>query len=170
MQIEVTLTQDGFLPDQFSKHATGSDVHAGRPVRSFPITLTDVPAGTKTFALTLVDDDAIPVAGFSWIHWIAANLPASWTTIPEDASRILAGEFVQGMNSNISRYVDCDDPAIYQRYTGPRPPDKTHDYTLRVYAVDTELDLTEGFYMNELHRALRGHVLASATIDLPSRA
>ncbi len=170
MKVTVPLTESGVLADRFSKYATGDDVYEGRPVRSFPITLRDLPAGTRTIALTLVDDDAIPVAGFSWIHWTAANIPATWTTIPEDASRESTGAFLQGKNSNASRYVGCDDSAVYQRYTGPRPPDKVHHYTLKVYAVDTKLALTEGFYMNELGHALAGHVLAEVTVDLPSRA
>ena len=45
-----------------------------------------------------------------------------------------------------------------------------HDYTLTVYALDCELDLAEGYYLNEFRRAIRGHVLAEASLELPSRA
>ena len=62
------------------------------------------------------------------------------------------------------------DPRIVRRYAGPCPPDATHDYTLAVYALDCELDLAEGYFLNEFRRAIRGHVLAKATLELPSRA
>ena len=45
-----------------------------------------------------------------------------------------------------------------------------HDYTLTVYALDCVLDLEEGYYLNEFRRAARGHVLATSTLELPSRA
>ena len=39
-----------------------------------------------------------------------------------------------------------------------------------MYALDCKLDLVEGFYLNELRRAMEGHVLARASVELPSRA
>lgn len=170
MQISVPITSTNQLPDKYGKYAEGSDMLDGNPVRSFPITITGAPADTQSFAVSLTDDDAIPVAGFTWIHWAAANIPAALTEIPEDASRVLAGQFVQGRNSNASKFVGSSNPNVYQRYTGPTPPDKTHVYTLTVYAVDTELTLHEGFWLNELKHALNGHVLAQSTLDLPSRS
>ena len=61
-------------------------------------------------------------------------------------------------------------PAVFNRYCGPQPPDKTHFYTLAVYALDTKLDLPEGYYLNEFRRAIDGHVLAKATFEIPSRS
>lgn len=37
-------------------------------------------------------------------------------------------------------------------------------------ALDCELGLPEGFYLNELRRAMNGHVLDQASVELPSRA
>ena len=61
-------------------------------------------------------------------------------------------------------------PAVFNRYCGPQPPDKTHLYTLAVYALDSKLDLPEGYYLNEFRRAIDGHVLAKATLEIPSRS
>ena len=36
--------------------------------------------------------------------------------------------------------------------------------------LDCVLDLEEGYYLNEFRRAARGHVLATSTLELPSRA
>ena len=169
MKLEVPL-ENGLLPDRYGKYAPAVDRYAGGPVVSFPISIEGAPTATKTFALTLVDYDSIPVCGFTWIHWVVANIPADMTRLPADASRIFKDEFVQGVNSNISKFVGATDPEVTNGYTGPTPPDKTHDYTLTVYALDDKLDLKPGFYMNALRHKIEGHIIDSATIDLPSRA
>ncbi len=55
------------------------------------------------------------------------------------------------------------------RYTGPQPPDSNHDYLLEVWALDNLPNVSEGFFMNELIREMRGHVLAKAEAWLPAR-
>ena len=40
-------------------------------------------------------------------------------------------------------------------YGGSAPPDKEHRYTLKVYALDTVLDLKRGFRLNELSSPCR---------------
>lgn len=170
MDISVEL-EHGFLPDRFGKHAPADYQLDGHPVRSFPIQIANVPAGARSLALTLLDWDAIPVGGFCWIHWIACNFPPDIALIPENASASGTVACVQGSNSDWSPFAGGHtDPRIIHRYAGPYPPDKTHDYTLTVYALDCELDLEEGYYLNEFRRAIEGHVLAESTLELPSRA
>ena len=50
------------------------------------------------------------------------------------------------------------------------PPDKTHNYTLTVYALDEKLDLSEGYYLNEFLDKIKDHIISLATIAIPSRA
>ena len=45
------------------------------------------------------------------------------------------------------------------------PPDKPHIYDLKVYALDTLLPLENGFFYNELCRAMEGHILAEAVLS-----
>ena len=170
MDIHVEL-ENGLLPDRFGKYAPAEDLVDGHPCVSFPIEVRDVPAGTRSLALTFLDWDAIPVGGFCWIHWIACNFPADTALIPENASASGAVPCVQGSNSDFSPLAGGHtDPRTIHRYAGPYPPDRTHDYTLTVYALDCVLDLEEGYYLNEFRRAARGHVLATSTLELPSRA
>ena len=170
MKVHVEL-DGGLLADRFGKYASEPDRLEGFPVRSFPIEINDVPQEARTIALAFVDYDAIPVGGFCWIHWTACNLPATTTLIPEDASRTGTVDMVQGRNSNWSPMAHgSDNPQVHSRYCGPQPPDATHSYTLNVYALDCELGLPEGFYLNELRRAMNGHVLDQASVELPSRA
>lgn len=44
------------------------------------------------------------------------------------------------------------------------PPDKAHTYETHVYALDTTVDLENGFFMNELYHAMDGHILAEYTL------
>lgn len=170
MIIHVEL-ENGLLPDRFGKYAPEENLIDGHPCVSFPIHIEDVPQGAQTLALTFLDWDAIPVGGFCWIHWIACNFPASTALIPENASASGAVACVQGSNSDFSPFAGgYTDPHIIHRYAGPFPPDKMHDYTLTVYALDCSLDLEEGYFLNEFRRAIRGHVLAESSIELPSRA
>ncbi|WP_461226301.1 YbhB/YbcL family Raf kinase inhibitor-like protein [Lacticaseibacillus suihuaensis] len=166
----IVPTEAGYLAARFGKYATGADVLAAHPKRSFPIEIQDAPADTKTFALAFIDYDAVPVSGFVWLHWLAADIPATVTTIPEDASRTAAVPMVQGRNSNAGGLVRATDVQVAQGYVGPQPPDKDHAYTLMVFALDTTLGLTPGFWLNDLRRAATGHVLAQAELTLWSRA
>ena len=170
MRISVDL-ENGLLPDRYGKYAPIEYQLEGHPIRSFPIGIEGVPAGARSLALTCLDWDAIPVGGFCWIHWIACNFPPETRLIPENASAAGAIPCVQGSNSDFSPFAGGHtNPALIHRYVGPQPPDKTHDYTLTLYALDCKLDLADGYYLNEFRRAIRGHVLAEASLDLPSRA
>lgn len=63
MKINAPL-ENGLLPDRFGKHAASEYRTENFPTRSFPISIEDVPADTKSIALAFVDFDAIPVGGF----------------------------------------------------------------------------------------------------------
>ncbi|WPC16982.1 YbhB/YbcL family Raf kinase inhibitor-like protein [Pediococcus inopinatus] len=170
MRISVP-TSNGLLLDKYGKHADSSDMYNGNPAVSFPIEIQNVPENAKTIAFTLLDFDAVPVSGFPWIHWIGANIPANTTvTIPENASRQNSGNLVQGNNSTAGPLVGETDPLTTRHYVGPTPPDKNHDYTLSIYALDTTLDLKDGFWLNEFYHAAKGHVIDKQKLSIISRA
>lgn len=159
------------LPDKYGKYAPTDARYQDEPVVSFPFEITEAPAATKSFAFTLIDHDAVPVAGFSWIHWVVANVPATTTAIVEDFSRNAPTPVVQGFNSSVSKFIGTLDPALTVRYSGPMPPDQAHAYTLTVYALNDELALNaDGYYLNALYHAMAGKVLAETSIEITSRA
>lgn len=166
----ITHFADGILPDQYGKHAGEQDKYKGRPIRSFPFTIKNAPADCRYFCFTLIDHDAVPVCGFSWIHWLVANVPASFTDIPDNFSQEHIGEKVQGMNSCRSLIVNETDPKLTSHYTGPTPPDKDHLYTLTVYALKEKVDVREGFYLNELYTKMEGLVIEKTSIKLLGRS
>ena len=105
------------------------------------------PPGTACFAL-IVDDPDAPMG--TWVHWVAWNIPASTTAIPE--GRLPAGS-MEGRNS-------------WGRtgYGGPSPPSGTHRYHFKLYAVDRPLELPRTADKQTLIDVMEGHVLARAQL------
>ena len=97
--------------------------------------------GTKTIALIMDDPDAIGAVGKVWVHWLEYHYVNDITTI------------IQGKN-------DFGETG----YGGPAPPDKRHTYIFKVYALDTVLELKEGYSKQELEDAMKGHIIAEAKL------
>ncbi|MGX4592387.1 YbhB/YbcL family Raf kinase inhibitor-like protein [Leuconostoc sp. JNUCC 76] len=168
MKIDVTL-DNGFIPDKYAKYAPVDYRTNDMPTTNFPVEISNTPAGTQSLSVSLIDYDAVPVCGFPWIHWLAANLPV--TNIPENLRATKRGTF--GTNSTWHDVQKLGHPAnasLNQSYIGPMPPDKAHNYTLTVFALDTKLDLQDGFFLNELRSKSMEHVLDIAILELPARA
>ncbi len=147
---------NGIIEDKYGKRGSECNVN-GMPTYSLPIKIEQAPANTKSFAIVLEDKDAIPVSGgFSWIHWAAANIQRN--EIAENESQS-ATDFVQGINSWISAQGGNQAVELSTFYGGMCPPNAPHLYELHVFALDTILDLENGFYVNELYHAMRGHIL-----------
>lgn len=166
MKIQIPLTSDGYLPDKYSKH--GEVKQVGQPVVSFPIKVSQLPAGTANLAVSLIDYDAVPFTGFPFIHWLAANLPSQ--DVKEDLSRNFKGP--QGMNSWYSRFYQVTDPYVISHYAGPMPPAKgkqAHYYTVTVYALRGPLKLQDGFFYNDFRRQLQGKILNKAELIFKGR-
>ena len=49
-------------------------------------------------------------------------------------------------------------------YGGPAPPDGRHTYVFKGYALDTKLDLKEGYSKQELTDAMKGHIISEAKL------
>ena len=113
-------------------------------------------AGAKSYAVIMEDPDA-PNKPF--VHWLAWNIPANVTSLPEglqEQPRLTEPEGVlQGRNTRGSI-----------GYYGPKPPvgDPAHHYHFQVFALDTVLPLGWGADRDQLLQALQGHVLAKGEI------
>jgi Raf kinase inhibitor-like YbhB/YbcL family protein len=142
------LTSPAFAPGgQLPRSATceGAGI-------SPPLAVANTPEATRSLAI-IVDDPDAPHGSFS--HWVAWNLSASTRALPANAgaSNRAPSEFVQGTNG-------------FNRigYGGACPPRGVHRYVFRAFALDTPLPLREGAHRDDLVRAMRGHVLAEATL------
>ncbi|MFA7208776.1 MAG: YbhB/YbcL family Raf kinase inhibitor-like protein [Parcubacteria group bacterium] len=113
-----------------------------------PLGISDVPAEARSLALIMHDSDA-PVSG-GWTHWIIFNMDPSLARIAEND---VPEPGVQGLNSSGSF-----------GYRGPCPPNGTHHYEFRLYALDTELSLGGQAAKNDLEQAMKGHILQQAIL------
>jgi Raf kinase inhibitor-like YbhB/YbcL family protein len=160
MKVTSTAIVDGVMDPQYGKYGTQKGPH-GRCTRSFPLLIEDAPEGTVSFAIIMEDKDAIPLNGYSWIHWTVANLTRTALAANES---ITATDFVQGLNSLCGKIANVD-KELAVGYQGPGAPERPHIYETHVFALDTMLDIEQGFYMNELYWKMKGHILEQYTLE-----
>ena len=119
-----------------------------------PLEWKNPPKGAKTLALIVEDPDAPnPLAPKkTWDHWVLYNLPVEFKKIEEDYADVPKGS-LQGLNS-------------WKKigYGGPCPPVGQHRYFFRLFALDTCLDNLKKPDKTKLQKAMKGHVLAEATL------
>ena len=130
----------------------------GRNV-SPPLTWSNIPAGTREFAVVCEDFDAGNPPPF--VHWVIYKIPPTAKGLPEnvpiDVSVPMPAEIagaVQGLNG-FKRAM----------YRGPAPPaGKPHGYHFVVYALDAALNLKPHLTRAELLEAVEGHVIGQGEI------
>ena len=103
------------------------------------VEFSSVPTETKTLAIIMDDPDAMKAVGKVWVHWLLYSDSLDYVT--------------EGKN-------DFGEIG----YGGPAPPDGQHTYIFKLYALDADLDLKEGFSKQELEDAMKGHILAEAKL------
>jgi len=91
--------------------------------RSPPLSWSEVPEGTESFALVVDDPDAPRKV---WVHWVAWAIPGDERSLDEGEMPEIDG-FLQGRN-------DSGDNG----WTGPCPDegDPAHRYTFHLFAVE----------------------------------
>ena len=104
----------------------------------------NAPDGTATTALIMDDPDAMGAVGKVWVHFLMYFI---------DSDSGYDGTEVYGK-------TDFGEIG----YGGPAPPDKRHTYIFKAYALDTVLDLKEGYSKQELEDAMKGHIIAEAKL------
>ncbi|MGL5732970.1 MAG: YbhB/YbcL family Raf kinase inhibitor-like protein [Metamycoplasmataceae bacterium] len=162
MKIHSKNIENNYMNEKFGNNT--KDQHDGVVRRSFQIGWSDLPQGTISLALAFYDNDAVPVCGFSWIHWLAANIDPSLKELPENASVEMANKMVQGKNSWASGLLPKEMQSHETLFGGCAPPNGDHKYTVKLYALDKKVKLDNGFMYNDLKHAIEGSVIGSATM------
>ena len=82
------------------------------------------PAGTKSYALTMIDLDVKPS---QWSHWIVVGLPAQTTSLARGAA------LPSGATAVVSNFGDA-------AYDGPCPPTGSgvHHYEITIWALPVD--------------------------------
>jgi Raf kinase inhibitor-like YbhB/YbcL family protein len=114
-------------------------------------------AGAQSYMIIVEDPDATPLKPY--VHWVAWNIPATSTSLPEglqEQPRLTAPDgLLQGRTSRGS-----------VGYLGPRPPagDPPHHYHFQVFALDAMLNAPPGADRDKVLQAATGHVLAKGEL------
>ena len=149
MEISSAAFRDGEkIPIQYVMPGAG-----GKNI-SIPLVWKNIPAGTKSFCLSIVDPH--PVAQ-NWVHWLVINIPAQVTSIEEGASK----------NKMPKGSVELKNSFGESGYGGPQPPKGTgdHPYVVTLYALSIEkLDLGTNTSLSAFKKMIEGKVIGSATI------
>jgi Raf kinase inhibitor-like YbhB/YbcL family protein len=135
------------LPPRFSAYHEGLS----------PSLVWDAVPKAVTYVVIAEDPDSTPITPF--VHWVAWNIPASVTSLPEglqvqprltDPEEVLQGATSRGSIG----------------YYGPKPPvgDPPHHYHFQVLAFDKKLDVKPGATRDEVLSAAKGHILAKGRV------
>lgn len=91
----------------------------------------NAPAGTKSFAVTIFDEDA--PTGSGWWHWLIFDIPATVNALSSGAGNIALNLAPAGAIQSVTDFKT-------QGYGGPCPPEgsKAHRYVVTVYALKTD--------------------------------
>ena len=133
MKLTSVFVNEGKIPFQYT--CDGDNV-------SPELTISDVPENTKSLAL-IVDDPDAPIGIF--VHWILYNIPP--TTKKMSSQNVPEGALTGMTNFG------------HVGYGGPCPPNGTHRYFFKLYALDKVLDLPEGATEKQLEDALINNVI-----------
>lgn len=129
------FVDNGSIPSEFTCD--------GRNV-SPQLSWEDVPEGTKSFALSVTDPDAVG----GWIHWFVHS-------IPKELREIERGSLPAGAK-------EVENDFGKRPYGGPCPPSGTHRYVFTVYALDTEQ--LEGINKRNFLDKVEKHAIEKAVI------
>ncbi len=103
-----------------------------------PLTWTNVPDGTQSYALVCHDPDAplIKPGSYGFVHWVLYDIPGSVTELTEGVA-----DYTAGVNDFGN-----------QGYGGPMPPEGhgTHRYFFWLFALGSDVDLEPGLTMWQL--------------------
>jgi len=131
-----SFVENGMIPAKYTCEGKGINP---------PLHIANIPAGTRSLALTLHDPDAPMKGGFT--HWVMWNID-----VKGDISENFK-EAMQGINS-----------AKKNGYMGMCPPGGTHRYNFHVYALDTKLSLDKNTDKATLEKAMEGHILSGGIL------
>ena len=136
--VSSAFQQGGGIPKKFT--GEGDDV-------SPPLSWSNFPEGTKSFALICHDPDAplVTPGAYGFVHWVLYNIPASVTQLAEDETSYTGGANNFGSTG----------------YGGPMPPEGhgLHHYFFWILALDSESEFEPGLSLEELLRAIEPNVI-----------
>ena len=162
-------------PDGKGRTVTGGNI-------SPAISWSGAPAGTKSYALIVVDPDvpakfdtankpghviAVDFPRQNFYHWVLADIPANMQGLPEGKNS--GGVTPGGKPAGSTEYgINGLNDYGFGGYDGPCPPwndERLHHYHFIVYALDiASVGLSGPIKGQEVEAAIEGHVLAQGEV------
>jgi Raf kinase inhibitor-like YbhB/YbcL family protein len=142
------------LPDGTVANTLGCD----GPNKSPELEWKNAPEGTKSFVVIL--DDFEVRGGDGFIHWAVYNIPATLSSLPENA-----GASEPDLASGGGRHAYND--LLKRNYSGPCPPEgPPHRYRFTIFAIDMPAIDDSGTPMTwrKFRFIIRDHVLGQASL------
>ena len=140
----------GYMPEKYVGNNPNGNCK-GQNV-SLPLSWDNVPANTKSFAITMVDP--VPRATQGFVHWVAYDIPADKKGLKEGEAN---SETAFGAGKNGAGKAGWAGPC-------PPPADYPHPYTISLIATDLAPGtLQPGMNRDQLLAALQGHALGVTT-------
>jgi Raf kinase inhibitor-like YbhB/YbcL family protein len=122
-----------------------------------PLEWSGLPTGTVDLALIVEDPDA-PTAE-PWVHWIAYNIPADVSGLPEGFEGPHKPPGQEPVKQGVNTWGTVG-------WRGPAPPHGhgTHHYHFKLYALNAAPDLPEGLDAKKLRKLIRDNVLGQSEL------
>lgn len=181
----------GALPAENASCIAASGKAAPGLNRSPALSWSEGPAGTRSYALTMVDPDvpadlsllnkegtviASDAPRMEFAHWVLADIPVSHRMfaegadgdgLPQGGLALAHTEYGRRGQNGFAAFLK---DGAYGGYMGACPPwndERLHRYRVTVYALDIEkLDLPDSFTRADLVAAMKGHLLSSGAAEL----
>jgi Raf kinase inhibitor-like YbhB/YbcL family protein len=146
---KMKVTSTGIKSGKIQSTYCYTDSKGNATTKSMPLKITNAPKGTKYYAVYMYDKSA-----GDFVHWTAVNYKSK--SFPANASKKKASKMVQGAN-DFGKVGYC----------APTPPagTGTHTYVIKVYALKSKVSLDKGFSYSAFKAAIKGKVLATATLN-----
>lgn len=138
MKISSTaFANNGKIPKKYTCDGTGV---------SPPLKISSVPKNAKSMALILDDPDA-PKGTFT--HWVI------WGISPKKT------QFAEGDKKG---FVDGTTGVGKTGYFAPCPPSGIHRYVFKLFALDSQVDISTKSKKQELVSTMQNHIIQTATL------
>lgn len=133
------FSNNGHIPARFT--CQGENINPS-------LQISEAPTQTQSLVLIVDDPDAATDPdgpGKTFDHWVLFNISPTTTEIPTGSTPPGAACGIITNNSI--------------GYTGPCPPNGTHRYFFKLYALDTKLQLAEGAKKIDVESAMNSHII-----------
>lgn len=138
MKVKSVFKSGGLIPEKYT--CDGENINP-------PLEFSELPEETKSIALFVEGlDSPMKIK----VHWIVWNIPPERIQVFEKLTPMISVQGVNDFNQN--------------SYTGPCSVSGKNQYTFKVFALNTLLNLPASSKKADVERAMQGHILDKAEL------